>query len=69
MDTSFNWLQLRGLGALAAIGTFLIFAVFVGWRQKRSTARRESPMRKLDRPFSAPKRWTIVLLDALGVRS
>jgi hypothetical protein len=55
MDTSFNWLQLRGLGALAAIGIFLIYAVFVGWRQKRSTDRRGSPMTEQDPPFPAER--------------
>ncbi len=36
MDTSFNWHQLRGLGALAALGIFLVYVCFVGWRQKQA---------------------------------
>ena len=48
MDTSFNWLQLRGLGALAALGIFLVYAVLAGWRQERTTDRRGSQMVKQD---------------------
>ena len=55
MDTPFNWLQLRGLGALAAIGIFLIYTVFVGWRQNRSIDRRESHMTEQDPPTAAKR--------------
>ena len=53
MDMSFNWLQLRGLGALAAIGIFLVYAFLVGWRKERSAYRRGSHMTEQDAPPSA----------------
>jgi hypothetical protein len=37
MDTMINWYQVRGLGALAAIGLFLVYAVLTGWWQARKS--------------------------------
>ncbi len=57
MDSSFNWLQLRGLGALAALATFVIYAFFVGWWQERSSDRRGPHMTEQDPP--APAKQTL----------
>jgi len=57
MDTMINWYQVRGLGALAAIGIFLIYAVLTGWWQARKADGRANPSVEpnrrsaLDRPM------------------
>jgi len=57
MDTMINWFQVRGLGALAAIGLFLVYAVLAGWWQGRKARGRANrtvePIRRspMDRPM------------------
>jgi hypothetical protein len=38
MDTMINWLHMRGLGALALIGLYLVYAWLAGWWQSRKAA-------------------------------
>jgi hypothetical protein len=40
MDTMINWLHVRGLGALATIGIFLVYAALAGWWQGRNAHER-----------------------------
>ena len=52
MDTLINWYHVRGLGALATIGLFLLYAVFAGWWQGRKVDRRANRAVEQNRPSS-----------------
>ena len=41
METMINWFHIRGLGALSALGLFLLYAVLAGWWQARKADGRE----------------------------
>jgi len=53
MDTMINWYQVRGLGALAAIGLFLVYAVLHGWWQSRRADRNAAGLTEQDAPTPA----------------
>jgi len=51
VDTMINWFQVRGLGALAAIGLFLVYAVLAGWWQGRKAKGRANRAIEAKRSF------------------
>jgi len=50
MDTMINWFHVRGIGALAITGLFLVYAVLAGWWQGRRAAGRVNSAVEQDQP-------------------
>jgi hypothetical protein len=53
MDTMINWYQMRGLGALAVFGLFLLYAALAGWRQGRKADGNAAGLTEQDAPSCA----------------
>jgi hypothetical protein len=53
MGTMINWYQMRGLGVLAAIGLFLVYAVLAGRWQARKADTRATGLTEQDAPAPA----------------